>query len=55
MTEAGKTARKAYEDAKASGESDRKNLKKAVGASLHRTFRRKLDREPMVVPIFVEV
>ncbi len=53
--EAVKAARKAYEEAKASGEKDRKGYKKAVNAALHRTFRRKLDREPVVLPIVVEV
>lgn len=54
-SEAVKTARKAYEEAKAAGENDRKALKKAVNGALHRYFRRKLDREPMVVPFIVGV
>ncbi len=50
-----KTARKAYEEIRATGEKERKGQKKAVGAALHRAFRRKLNREPVVVPIIVEV
>jgi ribonuclease J len=50
-----KTARKAYEDAKTAGEKDRKAFKKAISSALHRYFRRKLDREPMIVPVLVEV
>lgn len=54
-TETVKTARKAYEEAKIAGEKERKALKKAVMSALHRFFRRKLDREPMVLPVIVEV
>jgi ribonuclease J len=53
--EAVEVARKAYEEARNQGEKDRKGFKKAVGAGLHRYFRRKLDREPMIVPLFMEV
>lgn len=53
--EAVKVARKAYEDSKAAGEKDRKAFKKSIRAALHRYFRRKLDREPMIVPVVVEV
>jgi ribonuclease J len=53
--EASRLTRKAYEEARAAGEKDRKAYKKAINAALHRFFRRKLDREPMVVPIVVEV
>ncbi len=49
------TARKAYEDALSRGETDRKALKSAVIGALYRYFDRQLDREPMVVPILVEV
>ena len=53
--EAMKAARKSYEEVKATGETDRKAIKKAVIGALHRYFRRKLDREPMVMPFIVEV
>jgi ribonuclease J len=53
--EAAQIARKAYEEARAQGEKERKGFKKATTAALHRYFRRKLDREPMVVPVLVEV
>lgn len=53
--EASRIARKAYEEVRAAGEKERKAVKKAITAALHRYFRRKLDREPMVVPILVEV
>ena len=49
------TAKKAYEDALNRGETDRKALKRAVTGALFRYFDRKLDREPMIVPIVVEV
>jgi ribonuclease J len=48
-------ARKAYEEELARGETDRKAFKRAVTGALYRYFDRKLDREPMVVPLFVEV
>jgi ribonuclease J len=53
--EAVQVARKAYEEARAQGEKDRKGYKKVMVAALHRYFRRKLDREPMIVPFLVEV
>ena len=49
------TARKAYEDELNRGEKDRKALKRAVTGALFRYFDRKLDREPMVIPLMVEV
>ncbi len=49
------TSRKAYEDALARGETDRKELKSAVTGALYRYFDRKLDREPMMIPVIVEV
>lgn len=49
------TAKKAYEDALNRGEKDRKALKRAVTGALFRYFDRKLSREPMIVPIIVEV
>ncbi len=48
-------SRKAYEEELARGETDRKAFKRAVTGALYRYFDRKLDREPMVVPLFVEV
>jgi ribonuclease J len=49
------TARKAYEEELNRGETDRKAFKRAVTGALYRYFDRKLDREPMVIPLFVEV
>ncbi len=49
------TAKKAYEDELNRGSKDRKELKRAVTGALYRYFDRKLDREPMVIPIVVEV
>jgi ribonuclease J len=48
-------AKKAYIDALDRGDNDRKALKRAVNSALYRYFDRKLNREPMVVPIIVEV
>lgn len=48
-------ARKAYEEAVARNETDRKALKRAISGALYRYFDRKLDREPMVIPLLVEV
>ena len=50
-----KTAKKAYEDALDRGEVDRKALKRAITGAMYRYFDRKLNREPMIVPIIVEV
>jgi ribonuclease J len=50
-----RTAKKAYEECLDRGEKERKALKRAVGGSLYRYFDRKLNREPMVVPLIVEV
>jgi mRNA degradation ribonuclease J1/J2 len=47
--------RKAYEEAVGRGEKEMKALKKEVVGALFRFFRHKLDREPMVMPIIVEV
>jgi len=49
------TAKKAYEDALNKGETDRKAFKRAVTGALYRYFDRKLNREPMIVPIIVEI
>lgn len=48
-------AKKAYVEALDRGDDDRKALKRAVNSALYRYFDRKLNREPMVVPIIVEV
>ena len=48
-------SRKAYEEELNRGETDRKAFKRAVTGALYRYFDRKLDREPMVIPLFVEV
>jgi len=48
-------AKKAYTEELDRGETDRKAFKRAVTGALYRYFDRKLDREPMVVPLFVEV
>ncbi len=53
--EAANVARKAYEEAIARGDSDNKALKRAIGGALSRYFNRKLDREPMVIPLLIEV
>ncbi|MDD5623899.1 MAG: ribonuclease J [Candidatus Peribacteraceae bacterium] len=53
--EAIQAARKAYEEAIARGETDRKAIKRAISGALYRYFDRKLDREPMIIPIIVEV
>src|SRR3989339_287538 len=47
--------RKAYDEAVARGETDRKAIKRAISGALYRYFDRKLDREPMIIPIIVEV
>ena len=49
------TSRKAYEEAVARGETDRNALKSAVTGALYRYFDRKLDREPIMIPVIVEV
>ncbi|MDD4628428.1 MAG: ribonuclease J [Candidatus Peribacteraceae bacterium] len=48
-------SRKAYEETVARGETDRKAIKRAISGALFRYFDRKLDREPMIIPIIVEV
>ncbi len=47
--------RKAYEEALTRGEKSIAGLKREVVSALFRFFRRKLDREPMVMPIILEV
>ncbi len=49
------TAKKAYEEELNRGVKERKDLKRAVTGALFRYFDRKLDREPMVIPLMVEV
>jgi len=49
------TAKKAYEEAVNRGETERKALKSAVTGALYRYFDRKLDREPIMIPVIVEV
>jgi ribonuclease J len=53
--EAIQIAKKAYQEELDRGEKSIKNLKYAVSGALFRFFRKKLDREPMVMPIIVEV
>ena len=53
--EAIQCSRKAYEEAVARGETDRKAIKRAIHGALYRYFDRKLNREPMLVPLIVEV
>jgi len=53
--EAIKIARKAYEESLGRGETDRKDLKRAVNGALFRFFDRKGNRKPMIMPIIVEV
>lgn len=53
--EVAQAAKKAYEEELSRGSADRKDHKRAVQGALYRYFDRKLDREPMVIPIFVEV
>lgn len=47
--------RKAYEEALARGEKSIGNLKREVTSALWRFFSKKLDREPMIMPIILEV
>ncbi len=47
--------RKSYEDAVARGEKNISALKREVNGALFHFFRKKLDREPMIVPVIIEV
>lgn len=47
--------RKAYEEELNRGTKERKDLKRAITGALFRYFDRKLDREPMVIPLMMEV
>lgn len=49
------TSKKTYEEELNRGTTDRKEFKRAITGALFRYFDRKLDREPMVIPLFVEV
>jgi len=53
--EATSVIRKAYEEEVAKGTKEIKELKRAITSALFRFFRHKLDREPMVMPIIIEV
>jgi ribonuclease J len=53
--EVAKATKKVYEEELARGKPDRKELKRAIRGTLYRYFDRKLNREPMVIPIIVEV
>lgn len=53
--EATAVIRKAYEEELARGEKDLKAFKRAITGALFRLFRHKLDREPMVMPVIIEV
>ncbi|MFA7682096.1 MAG: ribonuclease J, partial [Candidatus Peribacteraceae bacterium] len=48
-------AKKAYEEAVGRGETDRKDLKRAVNGALFRFFDRKVNRRPMIIPIVMEI
>lgn len=47
--------RKTYDDALARGERSIGNLKREITSALWRFFSKKLDREPMIMPIIMEV
>ncbi len=53
--EVASTAQKAYEETLTHGDRERAALKQRVTEAIHRYFRRKLNREPTIVPIVVEV
>lgn len=55
LQEATHAIRKTYEEAIGRGEKDIKSLKRDITGALFRFFRHKLDREPMVMPIIIEV
>ena len=48
-------AKRAYKETLDRGETERKAFKRAVNGALYKYFDRKLDRQPMVIPIIVEV
>jgi len=47
--------KKTYEEELSRNVTDRKVIKRAVTGALYRYFDRKIDREPMIIPIIVEV
>ncbi len=53
--EIAQVAKKAYDEELGRGVRERKDLKRAVTGALFRYFDRKLDREPMIVPVIVDV
>lgn len=53
--EAVKVAKKAYEDTVAGGEKSIKNLKREVTSAVFKFMRKKLEREPLIMPVVVEV
>ena len=48
-------SKKAYTEALDRGEKDRKAFKRAIAGALYRYFDKSLNREPMVMPVIVEV
>ncbi|MBU0459161.1 RNase J family beta-CASP ribonuclease [Patescibacteria group bacterium] len=54
-SEAIQIAKKAYEESLSRGETERKDLKRAVNGAVFRYFDRKLNRKPMIIPIVIEV
>ncbi|OGJ54695.1 hypothetical protein A3D11_00075 [Candidatus Peribacteria bacterium RIFCSPHIGHO2_02_FULL_49_16] len=48
-------AKKTYEEEFARKTTDRKAVKRAITGALYRYFNREIDREPMIVPLVVEV
>lgn len=54
-TEIIQIAKKAYEDELNRGTKERKEFKRSIQGALYRYFDRKLDREPMVIPIMMDV
>ncbi len=48
-------SKKAYNEALDRGDNDRKSLKRAVNGALYKYFDRQINREPMVIPVIVEV
>ncbi len=55
QAQATQITRKSYEETVARGEKSINNLKREVNGALFHFFRKKLDREPMIVPVIIEV
>lgn len=55
LNQANAIIRKAYEEALARGEKSINGLKREVNGALFHFFRKKLDREPMIMPVIIEV